>query len=126
MCYFKADLTGDSINIIIVSLSIFIGLFFNVILLIFDIIHRDATKKLKNELLKQLLSNIAFTVFLAITIIVFALISLVKYQCFKIVSEAIVYFLLTVFLVTALMILKRLYKLFNTEIVEIADKKLQD
>jgi hypothetical protein len=121
--YFDVHLTFDAINIIIISLSIFIGLLFNVILLIFDIVHRDSTTlKLKKAISKELLANIAFTVFLSIVSILSTLITYVKYTIVKHIFEVIVYFVLSLFLVTILMILKRMYLLFKHEVDTIDEK----
>lgn len=119
LLYFKISLRDSAVNIIITTLSILVGLLFNVIVLIFDIIKRDASQKIKNTVLKQLLANISFTILLSIVTILFTLTTYLDVEIIKNITTWIVYFLLTNFLLTVLMILKRMYKLFENEIVEI-------
>ncbi len=119
LLYFKIWLKESAINIIITTLSILVGLLFNVIVLIFDIINRDATQKVKNTVLKQLLSNISFTILLAIVSILFTLVTYIDTIFIKEIATWIVYFLLSAFFFTVLMILKRMYLLFKNEIEEI-------
>jgi magnesium-transporting ATPase (P-type) len=108
-------------NIIIVSLSIFIGLLFNVIVLIFDIVHKGNKQDIKNRVLKQLLSNIAFTVLLSIVSIILTLSTYIRYLYIKNVFIFLNYFTLTLFVITVLMILKRMHALFKNEIEELTE-----
>lgn len=120
---FEIYLKDSAINILITTLSIFVGLLFNVIVLIFDIIKRDASQKIKNTILKQLLSNISFTILLSIISILFTLITYIDVLIIMKIATWIVYFLLTIFLCTVLMILKRMYVLFINEMNEIENSK---
>jgi hypothetical protein len=117
LMWFDIYLNNDAVNIIITVLSIFVGLLINVIVLIFDMVKRDA--KLKNAILKQLLSNIAFTILLSTISILFTLGTYVESLYIREISNWLVYFCLSVFLLTILMILKRMYILFANEIEEI-------
>lgn len=119
LVYLKIELKDSAINIIITTLSILVGLLFNVIVLIFDIIKRDATHKLKNVILRELLANISYTILLSICSILFTIVTYIDVHCIKLVATGLVYFLLSHFLVTVLMVLKRMYLLFNNEIDEI-------
>lgn len=120
---FRIALKESAINIVITTLSILVGLLFNVIVLIFDIIKRDASQRIKNTVLKQLLANISFTILLSIVTILFTLVTFFDIESVKHVATWIVYFLLTIFLFTVLMILKRMYILFKNEIEEIEKTK---
>ncbi len=126
LMYFNIKLSAGATNIIITTLSILVGLLFNVIVIIFDIIKRDSTKRLKNELLNQLLTNISYSIILSIFIIVITLLTFID-NCFsKIIFYWIVYFLLGNYFLTVLMIIKRMYSLFINELSEIekeANKK---
>lgn len=115
-------LDNNAITIIITALSILVGLLFNVIVLIFDIISRDASKKDKNRLLKELISNISYCILISIVTVVACVVTFSDLQIVKILSNWIVYILVTNFLFTVLMILKRIYKLFQNEITQIAKK----
>ena len=119
LLYFDIHLKDSAVNIVITTLSILVGLLFNVIVLIFDIIKRDASQKLKNTVLKQLLANISFTILLSIVTILFTLATYFDIEYIKEIATWIVYFLLTVFIFTVLMVLKRMYLLFRNEIDEI-------
>lgn len=119
LLFFKICLTDAAIGIIITTLSILIGLLFNVIVLIFDIIKRDGSKKIKNSVLKQLLSNISFTVLLSIFSIILTLFTYINNPTIRIIAHWSVFFSLSVFLFTVLMILKRMYLLFMNELEEI-------
>lgn len=107
---------SNAINIIITSLSIFVGLLFNMVVLIFDIINKPDRDGVKKEVLKQILSNISFTILLSIVMIGFCLLHLVPLPDIKLVTDCIIYFFLAFFFVTLLMILKRMSALFDTEI----------
>ena len=126
LLYFEIFLSEGAINIIITTLSILVGLLFNVIVLIFDIIKRDSSIKLKNRILKQLLSNISFTILTSIVAIIFTLLTFIDIFFLKIFFEGVVYFLLFLFLFTVLMIIKRMYILFVNEIDEIDMKQNKD
>ena len=116
LLYFKFYLKTDAINIIISTLSILVGLLFNVVVLIFDIIKRDKSNQIKNTVLRQILSNIAYTILLSIVAIIMTLFTYIDNYVTQIIFNAIVYFLLTNFVMTVLMILKRMFHLFHKEI----------
>lgn len=119
LVYFEIELYADATNIIIASLSIFVGLMFNIIVLIFDIVKRDASKKIKNTVLKELLANISFAIVLSVFSIIVTLFTYVGNPCVKIAFTWLVYFLLCHFCITLLMILKRMYKIFEDELKEL-------
>jgi hypothetical protein len=116
---FKVYLSDSAITIIITTLSILVGLLFNVIVIIFDIIKRDGTKKLKNRILHELLTNISFSIILSIVIIIFTLVTYFTNKYVKLISTGLVYFFLCFYIFTVLMILKRMYVLFINELNEI-------
>lgn len=122
LVFFDVLLPKGAISIIIGVLSILIGLLFNVIVIVFDIIKRDSTKKLKNQILNELLTNISFSIILSIFIIIITLITFFKVRWLCIATNALVYFLLVVYLMTVLMIVKRMYLLFLNELKEIEKK----
>ena len=115
-------LGNNAITIIITALSIFVGLLFNMVVLIFDILKRDSSHALKNKILKQLLANISFTILLSIIIIGLSLFHLINNDTIKLLSDYVIYFLLCFFFLTIIMILKRMYALFDNEMIEIERK----
>lgn len=119
LLFLKVHLTESAITIIITTLSILVGLLFNVIVIIFDIVKRDASKKLKNRVLHELLTNISFSIILSILIIILTLATYFKNQYINVISTGLVYYFMSVYLCTVLMIIKRMYILFTNELSEI-------
>lgn len=116
LLYFKIYLNKDFVGILATSLSIFIGLFFNVIVLMFDLVNKTKRESVKNLLLKELLLNISFEIFISVFCILFSIISLCENCYIKLISNAISYFLTTLFFTTLLMILKRTFNIFIKEL----------
>jgi energy-coupling factor transporter transmembrane protein EcfT len=123
LTYFKLFISENSVSIIITSLSIIVGLLFNVIVIIFDIIKRDNSKKIKNKILEQLLSNISYTILISIALIIFTLFTYFDSCLIKKIANLLVYFTLTHYLMTVLMILKRMYTIFMNELKDLEEKK---
>lgn len=121
LTYFKVDLTERATNLVITTLSILVGLFFNVVVILFDIIKRDSSKNLKNRLLEQLLTNISYTIFTSLIIIFFTVLSFFNSKCWTMITTFLVYFLLSHFAFTVLMILKRVYAIFMNEMEELSN-----
>ncbi|MDR3625484.1 MAG: hypothetical protein P4L45_01545 [Ignavibacteriaceae bacterium] len=119
LLFLKVYLDVNVINIIITALAILLGLLFNVIIILFDIIKRDSTKKIKNNILEQLISNISFAILLSIFAIIMVLCTFINNCFIRLVIHWYIYFILSLFLLTVLMILKRIYTLFKNEIKEI-------
>lgn len=111
----KTFLDTNSINIIITTLSILVGLFFNVIVLIFDIIKRDKNNNIKNVVLKELQANIAYIILISIISILICLVTYIDNCIIKYISNSVVFFLLTNLIMTVLMVLKRMFHLFDKE-----------
>lgn len=118
---FNIGLNDKATNIIITTLSILVGLLFNVIVIIFDIVKRDNTLKVKNKLLEELLTNISYSILLSISIIAFTLLTYIENALLKQIFTGIVYFLIGNYFMTVLMILKRMYQLFDNELKEIEE-----
>lgn len=116
LSYFCVTFSEQAINIIITTLSIIVGLLFNVIVIIFDIIKRDKSNGKRNKLVEQLLANISYTILISILSILVTFVTFIKNDCIEFLANSILFFLLTHFLVTVVMILKRLYYLFLNEI----------
>lgn len=123
LIYFKLYLNDAAVSLIIAILAIIVGLLFNVIVIIFDIVKRDNSKKIKNKILEQLLSNISYTILISICSILLSIATFLDFHIVKVVSNFLVYFALSHYLVNVLMILKRMYALFNNEIKELEQTK---
>lgn len=129
LVYFGFFLDLNMVSLICTSLSIFVGLLLNIIVLLFDLVSKDQYPN-KTQLLKEMLSNISFTIVLSVLCILFSFPCLIDhdittnmYGVFPYCKAALIwifhlfeYFLLAEFLMTLLMILKRMYALFADEI----------
>ncbi len=122
VCY-KVFLDKDAVSILCTCLSIFVGLFFNVIVLIFDMIKRDGSQGFKNELLSEILSNISFSIALSIICILISFATLIQNENVKIMANWLTYTLSGVFFLNVIMILKRTFILFEKEVETRAQPK---
>ena len=137
----KVYINQEYLNIIITALSIFVGLLFALLTLVFDLIKKEKNEILKLpvkeshkfKLLQELFINISFSILLSILTILFSLLTQINpkgiipllkkipyYQILKCLyldlSNIIAVTLIFIFLMTLLMILKRFFIIFNTEI----------
>jgi hypothetical protein len=114
LAYFEIFLDKEFIEILIGALSIFVGLFLNVLVLIIDLTKSEETINLKKRLGNQLHSNISFSILLSLFAIIFCLASLGDFHInFLKLTNLISYFLLFSFMMHLLMVLKRVYSLFQ-------------
>lgn len=104
------------VSIIITALSIFVGLFFNVIILIFDMTRRDKVKEIKIEILRQLQANISYVILLSLITIIVILFTYFENTIVSIIANGISYFLLIHLIMTILMVIKRTFRLLEEEI----------
>lgn len=109
-------LNNEAITIVITALSILVGLLFNAVVLIFDIIHRAPKQKIKNELLGQLITNISYSIVVSVATIVISLISYCQTHVLMFIANWTAYSFIFNFFFTVLMVLKRMYVLFKKEI----------
>lgn len=115
MVYSKILLDGDFINSIIGGLSIYVGLSLNFIVLLFDLSIKEAFKdNEKRGIIKETVANISVSIFYSILIILFSLFSKIKVT--EIAGNFLCYFLIIEFVVTLLMILKRVYLLLSKQL----------
>lgn len=126
LVWMGVDLSERATNIIITSLAILVGLLFNVIVLLFDLVSKDGSRKLKNRILKEVLANITFAVLIAIVAIILTLLTSLPNIWVVRAVEIVLYFLLTKFLLTCLMVLKRIYALFRNEMDELEKKETRE
>lgn len=101
---------------IISSLSIFIGLFINVMVLLFDIVRRDQSRSLKTIVVKEVMANISFTILLSGIAIVSLFGTKINQCSLNFLANTISCFLLLWIALNVLMILKRIFILFTDEI----------
>jgi hypothetical protein len=108
------------VNIIVSGLSIFVGLLFNIIVILFDIVKTDKVKKEKKNLIREVVINISFCIVISLFAIITALTTQLCWGFYvQILSNFITYFLVLEFFITLLMVLKRMYFIFITELDEL-------
>lgn len=107
------------VNILIASLSIFVGLLLNLLVIIFDVITKvngpGISSKLKKDFLKEIYSNISFCILISIVNIGFLVLTLASNPYIKTIGNVIADTLLLVFGITLLMVLKRVHVLLSNE-----------
>ncbi|UEC42442.1 MAG: conserved membrane protein of unknown function [Methanothrix sp.] len=126
----------DMANALVTSLSIFAALLFNLLLLIYDItrkeVNRDEARnsKVKTDLLKQIFCNVSFSILISvfaisILLIIFLNISInisILDRTLAVTDTQVnrflsifIYFLITSFILTLFMVLKRVHVLLKGE-----------
>jgi len=123
--YFNISLTHNLTSLLITSLSIFAALLFNLLLLIYDIVQKTKNRNtLKIRFLKEVYSNISFCILIAIlAVVILIFISIFNnrndlfiYRIFNLIFNFMAYYLITLFLLTLFMILKRIHVLLYKEV----------
>lgn len=121
LVYFRFKLTKEIVNGLVTSLSIFAALLFNLLLLIYDIIRKTENSEgingLKTTFLKQIYSNISFCILIAISTVILLLISFLNIEIALLhyILAFFVYYLVSLFILTLFMILKRVHILLSKE-----------
>ena len=119
--YFCGVLGSSLITIVATSLSIFAALLFNLLLLTYDAIRKTndtgSSDTLRRDFLRELFSNISFAIFVAIIaiVLVLVLVLLDKATVAQNVFSFFIYYLVSVFVLTLLMVLKRMHVLLAKE-----------
>lgn len=118
---FLGEISDTAVVVLATSLSIFAALLFNLLLLVYDSIRKEEKQSIEDKprllLLKQIFYNISFGILISVlTIILLILFSQNLYFCIlqKIISF-LAYYLITLFILTLLMILKRTHILISGE-----------
>jgi hypothetical protein len=116
LVWLKAYMSDSLLSTIVSALSIFVGLLLNVVVLLFDIVRNTTKQTLKHKIVTETLSNVSFTILLSLFTIPFALSTQIdRWPFLKPWTSLVTYFLLCVFIATLLMIIKRVYALFQNE-----------
>lgn len=110
------------VDIVVSGLSIFVGLLFNIIVILFDIVKTDKVKPDKKQVVREVVINISFCIILSLFAITTAFMTQLEWgNCFKYISNFITYFLVLEFFLTLLMVLKRMYYIFINELNDIIE-----
>ena len=118
-------LPTNLIGVIATSLSIFTALLLNLLLLAYNIVRNsespsdEGIREMREKLFHEIFSNIAFAVLVALVTVGSVLIFGVVSDCASMLAiyilSAVIYYLGTLFLLTLLMLLKRVYALLSNE-----------
>ena len=83
--FFNIILSNELVNVLVMSLSVFAGLLFNLLLLVYDIMRKSGSgdRPLKGALLKELYSNISFGILISVITIILLLVSRHFYNVVK-------------------------------------------
>ena len=113
------SLNQGAVGILVTSLSIFAALLFNLLLLIYDVVRKveRGSQGLKETFLSQIYSNISFAILVSIVSIIVLLVAYfdLNGSCFALATSFAVYYLVTLFILTLFMILKRVHILLSRE-----------
>ena len=122
---FYGNIKINLITIVATSLSVFTALLLNLLLLVYDAIRKSEDSggdtsgpELRRRFLGEVFSNISFATLVAIGAIALVLFLVVveKLPAASRVLSALVYYLVSLFLLTLLMLLKRVHVLIRREI----------
>jgi magnesium-transporting ATPase (P-type) len=119
--YYGYTLNKEIINSLMTSLSVFAALLFNLLLLVYSIVQRDSTaglEKVRTKFLKEIYANISFCILLTVITIALLLITFIGIDAprFTLILTLTVYSLTAIFLLTLLMILRRVHALLFGEL----------
>lgn len=112
------NLDDAKLGILVTVFTLFTGLLFNIlaILLAFDGKKND---KLDRRFMKEILYNVSFAIILSILVLIICILRFVEFQVFfKLTIDLILYYLVIAFIITLVMILKRLFILLENKINE--------
>lgn len=118
LLYLRLQLSSDAVSVLITALSIFAGLLLNLLLLTHNIIAGSAAASTSRRrlLLKEIYRNISYAILLSlVTVAVLIAAVLLPGTGSRWIASAAVYALVTHFLLTLLMILKRVHVMLAKE-----------
>ncbi|WP_276978632.1 hypothetical protein [Flavobacterium filum] len=117
LVHYNYFVTIDKLNVIISTNSIFIGLLFNLLALLYSLYQSPKNQtKFKKELTKEMLANISFEIVILIFSIVFAIFSIIDSLFLSSLFSLITYYLSITCFFTLFMILKRMYQFISHDI----------
>jgi hypothetical protein len=127
-------LTDALINVLLACYSILTGLLINILVLIVTLMKSErvsegdepaviSNKKLKNQLLQETFSNVAFCVIMGIALSVLAIVAMKDIWYIRTPASFLVFSGSVNFVLTLLMILKRIYALLEHEVTPCVDEE---
>jgi hypothetical protein len=121
LIYLNIIPTKDIVGVLITSFSVFAALLFNLLILVYDIVKKESEKQtlvgLKARFLKELYSNVSYAILVSVIAIVFlvALYMADGHTRTQYVLGFLMYSLSIHFVLTMLLILKRVHTLLSKE-----------
>jgi uncharacterized membrane protein YbhN (UPF0104 family) len=120
--YLGVRLNNNLINVLATSLSIFVALLFNLLLLVYDLLKKEneigktsteSASPLRRQVLKEVYANISFSILASILALLILLIASLGLSIPHLLGALsfLVLFLVMVFILTLFMILKRIHNL---------------
>jgi len=125
---FKWNFSVNALNALLAAFSIFAGLLLNLLILVYtfstDSVQPNALAKLKTEFIRQLHDNISFSVLISVSVVVVALFAVMRVKAdgtinsdrIEIGLTAVLVYLTAHFILTLLMILKRIHALLSEKL----------
>jgi hypothetical protein len=127
--YYGWKFNGEVLNALLAAFSIFAGLLLNLLILVYTLSsqteHPPALAKARMNLVKELHDNIAYSILVSIVIVVVSIVAVAHLNMHEKPGEpaftaqwvtGLIIFLTTNFVLTLLMILKRIYIMLNQAI----------
>jgi hypothetical protein len=115
LVWFKKDVSTNTVNLIITSLSIFVGLLINVLVLVFSLLQKEKDSKLKVIVLRETIVNITYVIIISVISILFCFCMNFDNYVLRLLITFLIYLLTVHFFVTLMMVVKRMYSLFVNE-----------
>lgn len=130
LLFFGLDfwITESASNVLITAMSIFSALLFNLLLLVYDVVNRNDGDRgpkniieLKAILLRETFHNISFSILLTVVAVIVLLFTYVPIPAeaailpIKTLLSISIYYLVGLFMLTLLMVLKRIHSLLTEE-----------
>ncbi len=120
--YFCVSVRDSLANILATALSIFAALLFNLLVLVYDLLKKEELappsphRNVRRDILDEIAKNISFNILVALTVIVLLILCLLlpTHPRVLVYLSALVFSLVTLFLLTLLMILKRIHNILVT------------
>ena len=124
--WYRVGFNYDVMNALLTAFSIFAGLLLNLLLLVFSFADRlevsGSFQSVRQQLLKEVHSNIAFAILVSMAIVVVAIVAVIRLKMASgpsytgpILTGTLVYFIAN-FVLTLLMILKRMHILMSQQL----------
>ena|SRR5579864_1004825 len=135
--YWKWGLSVDALNAVLASFAIFAGLLLNLLILVYtfstETNHPNALARVRVSVIRQLHDNIAYSVLVSTTVVVFALVAVARIKMNDgattpirsgpYMTFALVYLTMN-FVLTLLMILKRIHLMLRMKLDQPAMRKV--